>query len=195
MIISVLGFLLIIAGIICNRMTNINGTIILLIGLYCLLIRVILLYIRVNKKKDQVTAPTPEPPVLDPVQESESSTDHKEIQIIYSTVCKVAGVTYNCKKDKSVNRQDIISKLHEGDFLFLEEYEYRDEPAYLVVDYSSDLDIGNVPAKLTEKINNDFYGYTTIVEVDSIDSFLPDDSTEEIYYCKIKIDVIRNNIH
>lgn len=195
MIISVLGLLLIIAGIICNRMTNINGTIILLIGLYCLLIRVILLYIRVNKKKDQVTAPTPEPPVPDPVQESESSTDHKEIQIIYSTVCKVAGVTYNCKKDSSVNRQDIISGLQDGDFLLLEEYEYKGEPAYLVIDYSSDMDIGSLPAKITEKINNEFYGSTTIVEVDSVGSFLPDDSTEEIYYCKIKIDVIRNNIH
>ena len=174
-------------------MTDINGTIILLIGVYCLLIRVILLYVRVNKKKVQATAP--EPPIPDPAQEPEPAADREEIQVIYSTVCNVSGVTYKCKKDRSLNRQDIISGLQDGDFLLLEEYEYKGEPAYLVIDYSSDMDIGSLPAKITEKINNEFYGSTTIVEVDSVGSFLPDDSTEEIYYCKIKIDVIRNNIH
>ena len=141
---------------------------------------------------EPVSAPDPVPePVPDPapIPTHTPTIAKTERKVIYKTVFKVAGVTYKCKKDKEENRQDVLSGLSDGDFLLLEEYTYRGESAYLVVDYHSDLDIGNVPAPIAEKINNEYYGRTTEAEVYEIDSFYPDDKDEEIYYCKVQLKI------
>ena len=180
--------MMIIAGlslILCGILTNVigwpGGYIIIISGSALTLIKVYLLFVREDKKKrkealsQEALSPDPSP---DPVRPTE---------IIYSTVFKAAGVTYKCQKDKEKSRQDILAGLSAGDFLYLEEFEYNEDPAYLVVDFASDLDIGTVPADLTEMINDKFYGNVTEMEVETVDSFIPDDKTEEIYFCKVKL--------
>lgn len=178
----VTGFTLVLLGVI-GIVTGLHeGYIIIISGLLIMLIKVSLLFVREDKKKRKVTS-DPDTSDPDPVRPADQ-------KVIYSTVFKVTGVTFDCQKDNQESRQNIISGLKTRDLLILEEFEYKKEPAYLVVDYSSDLDIGTVPADLTEQLNDKFYGHTTIMEVVSVDSFIPDDSTEEIYFCKVKMEVL-----
>ena len=190
------GMIFVIAGIASNALSWAGGNILILAGLCLMLAGVYLLFVREDKKKrkgiiasrpDPKPAPQPEPdPEPEPEPEPEPPMERK---VIYETVFKVAGVTYKCQKDPEESRQDVLAGLTELSPIDLEEYEYKDEPAYLVVDSISDLDLGNVPAPLVKKLYDNFYGHQIYVEIETVDSFFPDDSTEEIYYCRVKLSV------
>lgn len=189
----IIGFITALIGIYLNKIGLSRGYFCILFGSVIMLIKVFALFVCEDKKqrKKQKSIIKPDPPPVQVPQPIHKPEPAKEQKIIYSTVFKVAGVTFRCQKDPEENRQDIISTLKNGDLLLLEEYDYKDEPAYMVVDYRFDLDIGNVPKDLTEKLNNEFYGYTTVAEVNSVNSFMPEDGVDEIYYCKVKLEVLK----
>lgn len=190
MSIVIAGIIFVIAGIASNALSWAGGNILILAGLCLMLVGVFLLFVREDKKKRKgITEPEPEPePVPDPEPEPEPEPEPPmERKVIYETVFKVAGVTYKCQKDPEESRQDVLSSVQEGDLLILEEFEHKGEPAYLIVDYRTDLDIGTVPKNLAEKINAEFYGHVTQAEVDTVGSFYPDDGTEEIFFCKARL--------
>lgn len=68
----------------------------------------------------------------------------------------LAGVTFPCYKDGDFLRQDEISDISVDDTIHLEEYQYKGEPAYLVVPDRTDMDIGVVPAHVAEMISNEY---------------------------------------
>ena len=185
----VIGIFLVASGIALNFLSTISGDVIVIIGLIVMLIKVYVLFVREDKKKRRSVNEQAS------VHEHEVSHDQdpeqqiKEPDIIYSKVFKVAGVTFKCQKNKKENRQDILSSLTEVSPIDLEEYEYKGKPAYLVVDCISDLDIGTVPEDIANEISNCFYGQDMDLEIRSIESFLPEEGIEEIYYCEVELKI------
>lgn len=186
----VIGIFLVASGIALNFLSTISGDVIVIIGLIVMLIKVYVLFVREDKKKrrsvnEQASVHEHEVPHdQDPEQQL-----IKEPDIIYSKVFKVAGVTFKCQKNKKENRQDILSSLTEVSPIDLEEYEYKGKPVYLVVDCISDLDIGTVPEDIANEISNCFYGQDMDLEIRSIESFLPEEGIEEIYYCEVELKI------
>ena len=197
MSIVIAGIIFVIAGITSNALSWSYGNILILSGLCLMLAGVYLLFVREDKKKrkgiidsrpDPKPAPQPEPdPGPEPEPEPEPPTERK---VIYETVFKVAGVTYKCRKDPDESRQEVLAGMHAGNLLILEEFEHKGEPAYLIVDYMTDLDIGAVPKNLAEKISTEFYGHVTQAEVSEVGSFFPDNEAEEIFFCKVKLIIL-----
>lgn len=70
-----------------------------------------------------------------------------------TTHSKVRGVTYQCQKDSSINRQDVIAKLKPNEKLTVEKYEYNGEPAIMLLN-SNSLDVGNFSADMAKKLYN-----------------------------------------
>jgi hypothetical protein len=70
-----------------------------------------------------------------------------------ATYSKVRGVTYPCKKDSNVNRQDVVAKLKPNEKLTVEKYEYNGEPAIMLLN-SNGLDVGNFSADMAKKLYN-----------------------------------------
>lgn len=66
---------------------------------------------------------------------------------------KVRGVTYQCTKDSSINRQDVVAKLKPNEKLTVEKYEYNGEPAIMLLN-SNGLDVGNFSADMAKKLYN-----------------------------------------
>lgn len=62
------------------------------------------------------------------------------------------GINYESRKDPSMSRQELIESTRSKDKLMLEEYDYKGDPALMVVNTRFDLDIGVVPAEDVEKI-------------------------------------------
>lgn len=62
------------------------------------------------------------------------------------------GINYESRKDPSMSRQELIESTRSKDELILEEYDYKGDPALMVVNTRFDLDIGVVPAEDVEKI-------------------------------------------
>lgn len=55
---------------------------------------------------------------------------------------RVAGVIYECRKNPSRKRLDVLKPMKPGSALVLEQFVYNGRPAYMVVDCKSGLDIG-----------------------------------------------------
>ena len=70
-----------------------------------------------------------------------------------TTHSKVRGVTYQCQKDSSINRQDVVAKLKPNEKLTVEKYEYNGEPAIMLLN-SNSLDVGNFSADMAKKLYN-----------------------------------------
>lgn len=70
-----------------------------------------------------------------------------------ATHSKVRGVTYQCTKDSSINRQDVVAKLKPNEKLTVEKYEYNGEPAIMLLN-SNGLDVGNFSADMAKKLYN-----------------------------------------
>lgn len=70
-----------------------------------------------------------------------------------ATHSKVRGVTYQCQKDSSINRQDVVAKLKPNEKLTVERYEYNGEPAVMLLN-SNGLDVGNFSADMAKKLYN-----------------------------------------
>lgn len=70
-----------------------------------------------------------------------------------TTHSKVRGVTYQCQKDSSINRQDVLAKLKPNEKLTVEKYEYNGEPAIMLLN-SNSLDVGNFSADMAKKLYN-----------------------------------------
>lgn len=62
---------------------------------------------------------------------------------------KIVGVTFD--NDDGTNRQEILSKTHEDDLIYVEYFDYQGSPAYSVVN-SDDECLGNLPAELSAEI-------------------------------------------
>lgn len=89
--------------------------------------------------------------------QSDSKKDRQHTQsnsekITYHKTFNVAGVTFNCKLNNNFKRQDILAKCKKTDRIHLQYFEYKNEPAYLIVLDKNNLDIGTVPAKLVPTI-------------------------------------------
>lgn len=70
-----------------------------------------------------------------------------------ATHSKVRGTTYQCQKDSSINRQDVVAKLKPDEKLTVKRYEYNGEPAIMLLN-SNGLDIGNFSADMAKKLYN-----------------------------------------
>lgn len=70
-----------------------------------------------------------------------------------ATHSKVRGVTYQCQKDSSINRQDVVAKLKPNEKLTVERYKYNGEPAVMLLN-SNGLDVGNFSADMAKKLYN-----------------------------------------
>lgn len=70
-----------------------------------------------------------------------------------ATHSKVRGVTYQCQKASSINRQNVIAKLKPNEKLTVEKYEYNGEPAIMLLN-SNGLDVGNFSADMAKKLYN-----------------------------------------
>lgn len=78
-----------------------------------------------------------------------------------ATHSKVRGTTYQCQKDSSINRQDVVAKLKPDEKLTVERYEYNGEPAIMLLT-SKGLDVGNFSADMAKKLyNKDFNVYVS----------------------------------
>lgn len=78
-----------------------------------------------------------------------------------ATHSKVRGVTYQCQKDSSVNRQDVVANLKPNEKLTVERYEYNGEPAIMLLN-SNGLDVGNFSAAMAKKLyDKDFDVYVS----------------------------------
>lgn len=70
-----------------------------------------------------------------------------------ATHSKVRGTTYQCQKDSSINRQDVVAKLKPDEKLTVKRYEYNGEPAIMLLN-SNGLDVGNFSADMAKKLYN-----------------------------------------
>ena len=102
---------------------------------------------------------------------------------------KVAGVTFKCDLDRNESRQEILEGVYEGDYVELQEYEYKGSPAFYVIDTQTGLDIGNIPADVAQKISQ-FDNPIYEAYVTRRGSFEPDDDRDPVEYCEVRIYVI-----
>lgn len=79
----------------------------------------------------------------------------------YHKMFHLHGIYYESKKDPRKKRQDLIGRIIPGDILDLEQYEYDGEPALMVINPKTGLDIGVVPAedvgKILPHLNEPYY--------------------------------------
>jgi len=99
----------------------------------------------------------------------------------YHKMFHLHGIRYESRKDPRKKRQDLIGRIIPGDKLDLERFEYKGEPALMVIEPKTGLDIGVVPAEEVEKflpyLNDPFY-------VDVIECYYFDDDSDE---CGLKL--------
>lgn len=69
------------------------------------------------------------------------------------TYSKVRGVTFQCEKENSINRQEVLKRLKPNEKLTIEKYEYNGEPAVMLLN-SKGLDVGNLSAEMSKKYYN-----------------------------------------
>lgn len=69
----------------------------------------------------------------------------------YHKMFHLHGIRYESRKDPSVKRQRLIERITTDNVLDLERFEYKGEPALMVIDPKTGLDIGVVPADDVEK--------------------------------------------
>ncbi len=110
------------------------------------------------------------------------SSDNRTIS--YHKQFKVAGVTFPCKLDKKTNRQDVLERCSENMTYYLSEYEYRNNPAYLVVCKEKGLDIGSAPAGFVDTILK-YKDRDTALKCIELNWFENEDE-QTIYYAKMQ---------
>ena len=71
-------------------------------------------------------------------------------ELLKSITTKVVGVSF--QNDDGTNRQEILSELSPGEAMFLNYFEYENEPAYSVTD-----SLGNCIGNLSKSLANDLY--------------------------------------
>lgn len=177
-------------------------------GLAVLILNIYILFVREDKKKRKAAKeaekeepkkepipeepipeePAPEEPAPAPAPE-EPLEQPKPLEPVYQIEFNVAGVTFNCQKNRKEKRQDVIADMTEASPIELEEYEYRGKPAYLVIDSIADLDIGNVPKNIAAELYEKYDGYPVYADIVKIDTFMPDDGDEEIYFCTVRLTI------
>lgn len=64
---------------------------------------------------------------------------------------KVKGVTFNCEKNNTINRQDVVAQLKSGDVLKVEKYTFDGKPAIMLLNQAG-LDIGNLSSDITKDV-------------------------------------------
>ena len=101
---------------------------------------------------------------------------------------KVAGVTFECDLVNK-NRQDILYEVYEGSPVEIQEYEYKGDQAYYVIDPKTGADIGNLPAAVAEKIQQ-FEDPVFEAYITRCDVFEPRQNQDPIVYCEIRLFVI-----
>lgn len=82
-------------------------------------------------------------------------------------IFNAAGVTFDCMfDDKYKNRQKVLKDSLETDFVLLEGYTYRGEPAFALINRRLEADFGNVPKELANQVNEltQKYNYVGFVE-------------------------------
>jgi len=101
---------------------------------------------------------------------------------------KLTGVTFKCENDEDETRQEVLAGMSDKDAVEIEATEYKGKPAYLVVDPGSGLDIGTLPKEVAEEYpDEEIEGYLT-----GLDSFIPDDKDEEVYFSKVRIYILED---
>lgn len=70
----------------------------------------------------------------------------------YHKLFHLHGIRFESRKDPSVNRQRLVERISKDSIFDLERYEYKGEPALMVIDPKTGLDVGVVPAGIVEKL-------------------------------------------
>lgn len=116
--------------------------------------------------------------IFNDIDSSESNKSIKkptERKMRYHRIFNVAGVTYKCRLDKYYKRQYAIDKTKYKDTFHLEEYKYKGEPAFLIVNDRLQLDIGTIPAFLVERVkkyeDSEFETAILLEDIDEFDSY------------------------
>lgn len=104
--------------------------------------------------------------------------------ISYHKQFKVVGVTFPCKLDKKTNRQEVLEHCSKNLTYYLSEYEYRNNPAYLVVCKEHGLDIGSAPASFVDTILK-YKDRDTALKCIELDYF-ENEKEQIIYYAKMQ---------
>ena len=112
--------------------------------------------------------------------------------ISYHKTFNVAGVTFKCKLNEDVKRQEILEYCKTKDRIHLEQYEYKGEPAFLIVLDKNNLDIGTVPANIVPTILK-YKDRDTSVEFTEVSYFQPEGKRKEINYAKVQFLVYKDN--
>lgn len=127
-------------------------------------------------------------------------------QILKHYTFKVVGVTFDCEfSDAYLDRQDVLQASKYKDVLYLKEYEFNDEIAFVVMNRRLNADIGSVPKDMVERIKALYDKYDVIGEFTVLDCFDPDERASDydfdlddedenctntsnlIYYCRVKM--------
>lgn len=105
------------------------------------------------------------------------------------------GITFECRKDRNIERQDVLFDLKEGDIVEVEKYKYKRKDAYMLIGQDTGLDFGVINASLAEEFseryqNNRIEGY-----VSKRDNFYSDNDDYEgnfglIETCRVKLYIL-----
>lgn len=125
-----------------------------------------------------------------PTASSNENTSENKKVISYHRKFNAAGVTFPCKLDESISRQEILECCYKGDTYYLQEYRYKSKPAFLIVCKKNGLDIGAVPADLVDK----FLKYKDRnYELNCLEiGFFENERGKIIYYAKMQFIVYKD---
>ena len=172
----IIGIIAIVIGLLLMVIGIIGGIVPVVIGIACVVLS--------RRQKKMPKGELPMAAASIPVETKIPSSAGKKY--VGSETVKVVGVTFACGLDGSCNRQDILKDMRPGEPVVFEPYEYNGAPACYVVDLKTGLDIGTLPSKIVEKYaGKSFEGFLS-----NVDSFVPDDRDEEIYYANVKLNIM-----
>lgn len=104
---------------------------------------------------------------------------------------KAAGVTFGCMfDDKFKDRQSVLKNTYDSDLVLLEEYVFKGEPAFALINRRLETDFGNVPHDFVYQVKEMTQKYDCLGTIEKIDYFVPDDDetgTKIVYYCIVKL--------
>ncbi len=133
----------------------------------------------------------PQTPLFNPKTDfqSEERTDYKHPEPI---IFKAAGVTFDCMFNETYKKRQnvLIDSYQESDIVLLEEYTFKNAPAFALINRRLEADFGNVPIELVYKVKELSQKYNCFGIFNKIDYFVPDEDetgTKIIYYCEIEL--------
>lgn len=112
-------------------------------------------------------------------------------EITHSKIFKVSGVTFRCKLNKDIKRQDVLRYCSIYSPIHLEKFFYKKEPAYMIVSDDDQLDVGVVPEEIVPTILK-YEDMNTSLEFIDIDYFQKENSNKDIYFAKVKFNVYKD---